>query len=131
MKILRQFLVILAFTFAGEVLHGLLPLPVPAAVYGLALLFAALQSGLLPAAGLEEAGQFLLKIMPVLFVAPAAALTDSWPLLAGSWAAVVAIVAVSTLGVFGVSGAVTQTFLNRRARTAPKLEKRKKEVPHG
>ena len=125
MKILRQFLVILVFTFAGEALHALLPLPVPAAVYGLGLLFLALQSGLLPLAAVREAGQFLLKLMPVLFVAPAVGLVDSWPLLAGSWAAVLAIVAVSTLAVFGVAGGVTQALLGRRAADAP----RKEETP--
>lgn len=114
MKILRQFLVVLAFAFAGEVLHALLPLPVPAAVYGLALLFLALQSGLLPLAAVQGAGQLLLKLMPVLFIAPAVGLTESWPLLADSWAAVLVILAVSTVAVFGVAGAVTQALLGRR-----------------
>lgn len=114
MRLLRQFLWIVVFTFAGEVLHALLPLPVPAAVYGLALLFLALQSGLLPLTAVQEAGQFLLKLMPVLFVAPAAGLTESWPLLADSWAAVLVILAVSTVAVFGVAGGVTQALLGRR-----------------
>lgn len=120
MKNLRQFLVILAFTLAGEVLHALLPLPVPAAVYGLALLFLTLQSGLLPLAAVQDAGQFLLKLMPVLFVAPAVGLTESWPLLADSWAAVLVILAVSTAAVFGVAGGVTQVLLGRRG--APRAE---------
>ena len=115
MKILRQFLVVLAFAFAGEVLHALLPLPVPAAVYGLALLFLALQSGLLSLAAVQGAGQLLLKLMPVLFIAPAVGLTESWPLLADSWAAVLVILAVSTVAVFGVAGAVTQALLGRRS----------------
>lgn len=114
MKNLRQFLVILAFTFAGELLHALLPLPVPAAVYGLALLFLTLQSGLLPLAAVQDAGQFLLKLMPVLFVAPAVGLTESWPLLADSWAAVLVILVVSTIAVFGIAGGVTQALLGRR-----------------
>ena len=121
MKNLRQFLVILAFTFAGEVLHALLPLPVPAAVYGLALLFLALQSGLLPLAAVQGAGQFLLKLMPVLFIAPAVGLTESWPLLADSWAAVLVILAVSTVAVFGVAGGVTQALLGRRS--VPRAER--------
>lgn len=120
MKNLRQFLVILAFTFTGEVLHALLPLPVPAAVYGLALLFLALQSGLLPLAAVQDAGQFLLKLMPVLFVAPAVGLTESWPLLADSWAAVLVILVVSTVAVFGIAGGVTRALLGRRG--APRAE---------
>lgn len=126
MKILRQFLVILAFTFVGEALHKLLPLPIPAAVYGLALLFVALHSGIVPSSAVEDAAQFLLRIMPVLFVAPAAALTESWPVLAGAWLQVLAVVAVSTLGVFGVSGVVTQALLNRHDPMNPETE-----VPRG
>ena len=45
MKFITQFLLILAFSFAGELLHWLLPLPVPASIYGIALLFAALLKG--------------------------------------------------------------------------------------
>ena len=46
MKYARQFLIILAFSFAGEALRLLIPLPVPASVYGLILLFAGLCLGL-------------------------------------------------------------------------------------
>ena len=45
MKYLTQFLRITAFTLAGELLQRLIPLPVPASVHGLALLFAGLCLG--------------------------------------------------------------------------------------
>ena len=48
MRYLQQFLWITGFTLAGEALHAALPLPIPAAVWGLALLFLALESGRLP-----------------------------------------------------------------------------------
>ena len=41
MKYLYQFLVITLITFLGETLNRLIPLPIPAAVYGLVLLFLA------------------------------------------------------------------------------------------
>lgn len=44
-KYIFQFGRILAFCFLGEVLHVVLPLPVPASVYGLVLLLAALTAG--------------------------------------------------------------------------------------
>ncbi|MBQ2048119.1 MAG: CidA/LrgA family protein, partial [Schwartzia sp.] len=43
MKSLKQFAVILFFSFIGEALHALIPLPVPASIYGIILLFLALQ----------------------------------------------------------------------------------------
>ena len=47
MKYLRQFCIILLFSFLGEGLHIVLPLPVPASVYGLVLMLAALQTRML------------------------------------------------------------------------------------
>ena len=51
MKYLRQFLIILLFSFLGEGLKALLPLPVPASIYGLVLLFAALELGIIKLSG--------------------------------------------------------------------------------
>lgn len=112
MRYLRQFLWIIGFTLAGEALHALLPLPVPAAVWGLVLLFIALESGKLELSSVEGCGQFMLGIMPVLFIAPAVGLMDSWPVLASVWPAVLAIIVLSTVVVFGVSGVVTQGILD-------------------
>ena len=45
MKLVFEFARIAAFCFAGEVCHLVLPLPIPASVYGLMLLLAALIAG--------------------------------------------------------------------------------------
>ena len=45
MKLIFEFARIAAFCFAGEVCHLVLPLPIPASVYGLMLLLAALRFG--------------------------------------------------------------------------------------
>ena len=68
MKHLRQFLIILLFSFLGEGLKALLPLPVPASIYGLVLLFAALELGIIKLSAVEDAGKFLIEIMPVMFI---------------------------------------------------------------
>jgi len=57
-RYIRQAAVIFAVTFAGEVLHCLLPLPVPAGIYGLVILFLLLQTGRLPVSAVREAGLF-------------------------------------------------------------------------
>ena len=51
MKYIKQILIILLFTFTGELLQAMIPLPVPAAIYGLVLLFLALCSGILKPSG--------------------------------------------------------------------------------
>ena len=42
MRFIGQFCVIMLITFIGELLNFLIPLPVPAGIYGMALLFIAL-----------------------------------------------------------------------------------------
>ena len=117
MRYLRQFLWIIGFTLTGEALHAWVPLPVPAAVWGLVLLFVALESGKLRLDSVQQCGQFMLGLMPLLFIAPAVGLIDSWPMLARVWPAVLAIILASTLVVFGVSGWVTQRLLDRADRS--------------
>ena len=59
MKFVRQFMIILAISFVGELLHALLPLPVPVSIYGLVLMLIGLQTGILPLNAVNEAGGFL------------------------------------------------------------------------
>ena len=83
MKFLIQFLIIIAFSFAGELLHFLLPLSIPASIYGIILLFLALETKLIKVKHIRETSSFLIAIMPVMFI-PAARLmrtpkkTESW-----------------------------------------------------
>jgi len=69
MNYLRQFLIIICFTFLGELLNLLIPLPIPAAVYGLVLLFLALQLGIVKLEQVRTVGEWLVSIMGILFVA--------------------------------------------------------------
>lgn len=116
MKYLRQFLWILLFSFLGEVLKALLPLPVPASIYGLVLLFAALELGILKLSAVQETGKFLIEIMPVLFVPAGAGLIDSWDALRPICVPVVVIMIVSTVVVMVISGRVTQLVIRRGQR---------------
>ena len=65
MKFLFQFARLAAFCLAGELLYTLLPLPVPASIYGLALLLAALVTGLVRLEQVRETALFLTGIFPV------------------------------------------------------------------
>lgn len=111
LRFVRQFVWILLFTLLGEGLHAVLPLPIPAAIYGLALLFAALQFKLLPVSEVHDAGSFLLAIMPVLFVAPAVNLVSCWDLINPVWLPLLILIVLSTLVTFALSGKVTQMLM--------------------
>ena len=77
MRYVKQFGIILLISFLGEVLHALLPLPVPASIYGIVLLFLCLQTGLLKVSAIRETSRFLIAIMPMLFLPAAVGLIES------------------------------------------------------
>ena len=65
MKLIFEFARIAAFCFAGEVCHLVLPLPIPASVYGLMLLLAALRFGVVKLEQVRTAALFLTGIFPL------------------------------------------------------------------
>lgn len=114
MRYMRQFLVILLFSLVGEGLKRLLPLPVPASIYGLVLLFAALELGILKLDVVRDVGKFLIEIMPLLFIPAGAGLIDSWEALRPICIPVIVIMVVSTVVVMVISGRVTQFVIRKR-----------------
>lgn len=114
MKFIFQFCRILAFCFAGELLHFALPLPIPASIYGLMLLLAALLSGLLKLEQIRETALFLTGIFPLLFVVPAAGVMELWAELGAMFLPVLVAVLPITLLVMSVSGLITQKILEKK-----------------
>lgn len=108
MKYIKQTLIILLFTFLGEVLSRLIPFPIPAAIYGIVLMLVALGTGILKTEAVKEVSGFLISIMPVLFVAPAVRILEYWGIIGHNVAAIVIIAVSTTFLVFAVSGIVTQ-----------------------
>lgn len=113
MKYLSQFCIILGFTLAGEALQRLLPLPVPASVWGLVLLFLALCSGLVKVDQVKEASGFLISVMPLLFVAPAVGIVENWDLISGQLLPIFLLLAATTFLTFGISGVITQLLVKK------------------
>ena len=108
MKYIKQLMWILLFSGIGELLQAVIPLPIPAAIYGLVLLLTALCTGLLQAEKIAETANFLISIMPLLFVAPAVSILAHWELIAPNVVAIVVIMTLSTVIVFALSGLVTK-----------------------
>lgn len=113
MKFLVQFLIIIAFSFAGELLHFCLPLPIPASIYGIVLLFLALELKLIKVRDIRETSSFLIAIMPVMFIPAAVGLMDSWHAIAGMWLKYIIVTVVSTFVVMAVAGWLTQAIIRR------------------
>ena len=115
MKYLRQFMIILLVSFLGELLKYVIPLPVPASIYGLVILFILLETGILKLNAVKETSVFLIEIMPLMFIPAGVGLMESWGDLNNMLVEVVVIILVSTVLVMGVSGKVTELVLKRSA----------------
>lgn len=113
MKYLKQFGIILGISFLGEVLYHVLPLPVPASIYGIVLMFLALMTKTVRISDVEETSRFLVDIMPFLFLPAAVGLLDSWPALQPVLLPVAVITVVSTVVVMVAAGLVTQGVIRR------------------
>ncbi|MCI7107750.1 MAG: CidA/LrgA family protein [Lachnospiraceae bacterium] len=124
MKYLRQFLVILLFSFVGELLHELIPLQIPASIYGLVLLFIALLAGWIRLSQVKEAAKFLIEIMPLMFIPAGVGLLESWGVLKPILLPVCVIMVISTILVLGISGVVTQKMMGS------KFAKKEEELDH-
>ncbi len=120
MTYIKQFAIIAAMTFAGECLNMLLPLPVPASIYGMLLLFVSLQTGLLKLSQIEETADLLLGVMPIFFISPTVSLMSSIGVIKDSLIGVVVICLVSTIVVMAVTGLVSQAIIRHDKKEAHK-----------
>ena len=110
MKYIRQFAIIMLFSLLGELCHLMLPIPIPASIYGMVLLFLSLALGLLKVEAVKETGSFLVSLLPLLFVVPTVGLMGYWDLIRDKLWQIVILIVVTTVLTFGVSGLLTKLF---------------------
>ena len=101
----------MGFTMAGEALQRLLPLPIPASVYGLVLLFAALCLGVVKLSQVKTTGSFLSSLLPILFVSPTVGIVENWELIRPQLLPIALLLVASTALTFGLSGGLAQHLI--------------------
>lgn len=114
LKYLSQITIIFSASLLGELMRFLIPLPIPASVYGLVLLFAALCFRVVRVEQVKDAADFLINIMPLMFVTPAIAILAHYDALRPVVFQYTIAVCVSTVIVLGVTGTVTQFVIRLR-----------------
>lgn len=114
MKYLKQFGIILGITFLAELLEALIPIPVPASIYGLGILFLLLMCRVVKIEQVKDAADFLIEIMPLMFIPAAVGLIESYRELESIWLPVIVIVAVTTVVVMAVTGRCAQKIVGRK-----------------
>ena len=100
MKFVKQFAIFVTICFIGEVLHKVIPLPVPASIYGLVLMFCALKFKIMPLQEVEVFSDFLLEIMPLLFIPSTVGLIVAWPIIQKHWLPILIITLLGTTFIF-------------------------------
>lgn len=111
MKYVKQFGIILVLSFIGELLNHLLPLPIPASIYGIILMFLCLEFKIIPLNAVEETGRFLIETMPLMFIPAGVGLLEAWDIIRPAWIQYIAITAISTVIVMAVAGHTTQVVI--------------------
>ena len=106
-----QFMIISGFTLLGELLHNLLPLPVPSSVYGMILLFIALLVGIVKEEQIKETADFLLLTMPIMFIGPSVGIIENFANLSNHLLAFVVVIFITTLLVMIITGFITQKII--------------------
>lgn len=113
MKYVKEVAWIMAFTFIGEALNRLLPLPIPAGVYGLVLLLAGLITGIVKLEDVETTGGFLLDTMTLMFIPAAVGIMSVTDILVPVLVPYLVIIISSTVIVMTVTGIAASIILRR------------------
>lgn len=113
MKFIYQLCIILLISFIGEVLRLLIPLPIPASIYGLVIMLVCLKTHIIRIDHVDKAGSFLLEIMPLLFIPAAVGLLVTWDALRPILLPVAVISVLTTVIVMAVTGKTAELTLKK------------------
>ncbi len=131
MKYVKQTMIITGMTLAGEILNNLLPLPVPAGVYGLFLMLAALVTGIVKLESVEGTGNFLLDTMSLMFIPATVGVIECADELRAVLLPFLLVILISTVVVMCVTGWTAQWVIgrgeDRRAPAEREAEERGRE----
>ena len=112
MQYVRELMIILLFSFLGEILNYLIPLPIPASIYGMILFFIALATKVVKLEKVEKTAEFLLAIMLLFFIPAAVGIMDTFIAYKASMLLIIIVVIVSTIVVMMATGLTSQFIIN-------------------
>ncbi|MEE0966767.1 MAG: CidA/LrgA family protein [Bacilli bacterium] len=113
MKYIKQFVYIITISFIGETLNDIIPLSIPASIYGIIILFLLLNFNIISLDAVEDTGKFLIEIMPIMFIPAAVGLIESWDIIKLSLIQYIILIVCTTIIVMVISGKVTEIFIKR------------------
>ncbi|MDD5948775.1 MAG: CidA/LrgA family protein [Lachnospiraceae bacterium] len=128
MKYVKQFGIILLISFLGEALNAVLPFPIPGSIYGMVLLLIGLMLHWIPLSAVHETGNFLIELMPLMFIPAGVGLMTSFSVLRPVCIPVLVITFVSTVLVMAACGRITQFSIRHRRQHENRLDKGEEQL---
>lgn len=129
MKYLYQFLIIAFIAFLGELCYYFIPFKIPSSIYGLLILAFCLFTKIIKLEKIEAAADFLLSIMPILFIPPAVALIEILFNIKNDILKFLIIIFITTLAVIISTGLTAEWIIKfteyRKKRKKNKTKRRK------
>lgn len=113
MKYIGQIGLLMLVTFLGELFNKVLPWPVPGSIYGFILMLLSLQLKIIRLEMIKEVADFLLDIMPVMFIPAAVGLLVIWEDVSQYMGQILLICITTTLIVMVTTGKVTDLILGK------------------
>ncbi len=131
MNYIKELLIILFISFIGEILNHFIPLPIPACVYGLVIMFLALCLKIIKIDKVKNTSKFLIEIMPLMFIPAGVGLISSFNELKPMLLSVSIITVITTILVMAVTGVVSQKVCNhdeRRTKSSKMVKQINQEI---
>jgi len=116
MKYILQFGIIIGISFVGEALHELIPLAVPASIYGMVIMFLCLALKIIKLEWIEKTADFLLSIMTIMFLPAIVGLIPAWGEVKQMVLPAMVIIFVVTMIVMCITGKLADAMIERKRR---------------
>lgn len=114
MKLLKELAIYFGITFISEIIAKLLPINIPPSIIGIVILFMLLELKVLNTEDVEMTGDYLIKIMPILFVPAGVGLIKYLDVLKIVAVPMVFVITLSTAIVMTAVGALTQKLVEKK-----------------
>ncbi|MBY0147908.1 CidA/LrgA family holin-like protein [Neobacillus niacini] len=112
--IVLQVLFIHVFLFLGAALKEIIPLPIPASMFGLILLFLVLYLKIVKLEWVEKGAKWLMAELLLFFVPSAVGIVNYDDILSLQGAEIVLLIGVSTVIVLGMTALVAERITGRK-----------------
>jgi holin-like protein len=109
--IIIQVLFLYVFLFLGAALKEVIPLPIPASMFGLCLLFIALYLKIIKLEWVERGANWLLAELLLFFVPSAVGIVNYDEILSVQGAEIVVLIGISTVIVMGITALIAEKIM--------------------